>query len=190
MEILTLEKSEALLKTTTTQPHLLQHALAVRVAMGAMAKHFAQEEGYWQAVGYLHDYDYEQYPNEHLQHTQTPLLEAGVDEDSIRAILAHGYGLLNDIQPESLLEKSLYTVDELTGLILATAKMRPHGIADLEVKSVKKKFKDKAFAAKIDREVIAKGAEMLSMDLGELISICIEGMRPYAKELGVLGTAS
>ncbi len=190
MERLTQEKSRALLAGTTTQPHLIQHALAVSVAMGAMARHYGEDELYWQAVGYLHDYDYEQHPTEHLQHTEGPLREAGVDEESIRAILAHGFGLLNDVQPQTMLEKSLYAVDELTGLISATAKMRPSGIADLEVKSVKKKFKDKAFAAKIDREVIRKGTEMLPMDLGELIGICIEGMRPSAAELGLLGTGA
>ncbi len=185
---LSLEQSELLLKTTTSQPHLLQHALAVSAAMGAMAGHFGEEEAYWQAIGYLHDYDYENHPSEHLQHTQAPLLAAGVDEESVRAILSHGYGLLNEIEPKSTLEKSLYAVDELTGLISATAKMRPSGIADLEVKSVKKKFKDKAFAAKIDRDVIRKGADMLQMELGELIAICIEGMRPHAAELGLLGS--
>ncbi len=188
MSRLNLEKSQELLRTATTEPHLLQHALAVSVAMAAMARHYGEDESYWQAVGYLHDYDYETHPDDHLQHTEEPLRNAGVDEESLRAILSHGYGLLNDIEPKSTLEKSLYTVDALTGLISATAKMRPAGIADLEVKSVKKKFKDKAFAAKIDRDVIRKGAEMLSIDLGELIGICIEGMRPYANELGISGT--
>ncbi len=190
MEKLTMEQSRALLGETTKEPHLLQHALAVSTAMGAMAAHFGQDVAHWQAVGFLHDYDYEQHPDEHLQHTEAPLREAGVDEESIRAILAHGYGLLNEVKPESELEKSLYAVDELTGLISATAKMRPAGIADLEPKSVKKKFKDKAFAAKIDREVIRQGAEMLKMDLGDLIALCIEGMKPHAAELGLAGTAA
>lgn len=187
---LTTEQARQLLATTTTQPHLLQHALAVSAAMGAMAKHFGEDEAYWQAIGFLHDYDYEQYPEEHLQHTQEPLLAAGVSEEDVRAIMAHGWGLCTDVEPHTNLEKSLYAVDELTGLIGATAKMRPEGIMDLEAKSVKKKFKDKHFAAKVDRGVIQQGAEMLGMDLGELITICIEGMRPVAKELELTGTGA
>ncbi|MFV0414481.1 MAG: hydrolase [Oscillospiraceae bacterium] len=189
MEKLTLPAAQALLATTTTEPHLLQHALAVSAAMGAMAVHFGEDAAYWRAVGYLHDYDYEQYPEEHLQHTQQPLLAAGVDEESVRAIMAHGWGLCNEVEPLTSLEKSLYAVDELTGLISATAKMRPSGILDLKAKSVKDKFKSKGFAAKIDRGVIQKGAGLLDMELGELIEICIAGMRPYAKELGLEGSA-
>jgi putative nucleotidyltransferase with HDIG domain len=188
MSKLTREQSNALLKTTTTEAHLLQHALAVGAAMGAMARHFGEDEEYWMAIGLLHDYDYEQYPDEHLQHTAEPLAAAGVDAEAVRAILAHGYGHCTDVCPETNLEKSLYAVDELTGLVSATAKMRPAGVADLEPKSVKKKFKDKAFAAKIDREVIQKGADMLGIELSELIAIVIDGMRPYAAELGLLGT--
>lgn len=187
MSRLNKETSRQLLSTTTKEPHLLQHALAVSSAMGAMAAHFGEDVEYWQAVGLLHDYDYEQYPAEHLRHTEGPLKAAGVDDESVRAILSHGWGLCTDVEPQTNMEKSLYAVDELTGLISATAKMRPGGIADLEPKSVKKKFKDKAFAAKIDRQVIARGAEMLGIDLGELIAICIEGMRPCAAELGLQG---
>ena len=190
MEKLNRARSEELLKTTTTEPHLLRHALAVSAAMGAMARHFGEDEGYWEAVGLLHDYDYEQYPEEHLLHTEKPLLAAGVDEDSVRAIMAHGWGLCTDVEPRTNLEKSLYAVDELTGLISATARMRPAGIADLEAKSVKKKFKDKAFAAKIDRTVIQKGADLLGIDLGELIRICIYGMKPYAARLELEGTGA
>lgn len=180
--------AQKLLETTTTQPHLLQHALAVSAAMGAMARHFGADADYWEAVGLLHDYDYEQFPEEHLRHTEEPLRAAGVDEESIRAIMAHGWGLCTDAEPQTDLEKSLYAVDELTGLVSANAKMRPTGISDLGAKSVKKKFKDKAFAAKIDREVIQKGADMLGMDLSQLITIVIDGMRPYAKELDIAGS--
>ncbi|MDL2219065.1 HDIG domain-containing protein [Ruminococcaceae bacterium OttesenSCG-928-O06] len=190
MPKLTMQQARALLESTTTQPHLLQHALAVSGAMGAMARHFGQDEAYWQAVGLLHDYDYEQYPEEHLQHTAAPLAAAGVDDEAVRAILSHGWGLCTDVEPQTEMEKSLYAVDEMTGLVSATAKMRPSGIADLAPKSVNKKFKDKAFAAKIDREVIQKGAEMLGMDLAQLTALCIEGMRPHAAELGLLGTGA
>ncbi len=188
MEKLTKDRAQALLETTTTEPHLLQHALAVSAAMGAMARHFGAGAAYWEAVGLLHDYDYQQFPEEHLQHTEEPLRTAGVDEEAIRAILAHGWGQCSSVEPKTDLEKSLYAVDELTGLISANAKMRPTGIADLAAKSVKKKFKDKAFAAKIDREVIQNGADMLGMELSELITLCIEGMRPYAAQLGIAGS--
>lgn len=191
MAKLTKDTARQLLESTTTQPHLLQHALAVSAAMGAMGRHFNDTDpAYWEAVGLLHDYDYEQYPEEHLQHTAQPLADAGVDDEAIRAILAHGYGLCTDVKPETNLEKSLYAVDELTGLISATARMRPGGIGDLEAKSVRKKFKDKAFAAKIDREVIAGGADMLGLELTQLIELCIQGMQPYAEQLGIAGTAS
>jgi predicted hydrolase (HD superfamily) len=136
----------------------------------------------------LHDYDYEKYPEEHLQHTEEPLLAAGVSPEEVRAILSHGYGGCTDVVPESNLEKSLYTVDELTGIIQACARMRPQGILDLEIKSFMKKYKDKKFAAKCDRELIQKGCEMLGMDVREVAEICINGMRPHAEELELEGT--
>ena len=188
MEKLNKSTAQKLIEQTTTEPHLLQHALSVSAAMGAVAEFYGEEVEYWQAIGLLHDYDYEQYPDEHLQHTKEPLEAAGVDEVSVRAIMSHGYGICSDVEPLTLMEKSLFAVDEITGLISATAKMRPAGISDLEAKSVKKKFKDKSFAAKIDREVITKGTEMLGIELGALIELCITGMRPYASELGLLGS--
>jgi predicted hydrolase (HD superfamily) len=157
--------------------------------MGAMARHFGEDEEHWQAVGMLHDYDYEQYPEEHLDHTAEPLRKAGVDEADIRAILSHGYGIRNDVEPITNMEKSLYTVDELTGIIQACARMRPNGIRDLEVKSFMKKFKDKKFAAKCNRELILKGCEMLGMELKDVAEICIEGMKEHAAELGLAGSA-
>lgn len=190
MEKLTPARSKELLAQTTKEAHLLQHALAVSAAMRAMARHFGADEDYWGAIGLLHDYDYEQHPEEHLKHTEAPLQAAGVDGEAVRAILSHGFGPCTDVEPQSDLEKSLFTVDELTGLISATAKMRPAGISDLEPKSVRKKFKDKHFAAKIDREVIRQGAEMLGMDLSDIIALCIEGMKPYAAELGIQGTGA
>ena len=99
MAKLTLEKAQALLKKHVTEPHLFNHALAVSAAMGAMARHFGAEAEHWEAVGFLHDYDYQQYPEEHLRHTEAPLCEAGVDEESIRAILAHGWGVCSDVEP-------------------------------------------------------------------------------------------
>ena len=183
--MLTLEKSKQLIANTTTQPHLITHATAVMAAMGGMAQHFGADVAHWQAVGYLHDYDYEQYPEEHLEHTAQPLREEGVTEEEIRCILSHGYGHRNDIQPITDMEKSLYTVDELTGIIGAAARMRPLGITDLEVSSFMKKFKDKKFAAKCDRELIKNGCAMMGMEVKEVSEICINAMRPFAAELGL-----
>ena len=186
--MLTLQRAKELNGTMVQQENLLIHEKNVCYAMGAMARHFGEDEEHWQAIGMLHDYDYEKYPEEHLQHTAEPLLAAGVEEADVRAILSHGWGLCSDVKPESNLEKSLYTVDELTGIIQACARMRPHGLQDLETKSVIKKFKDKKFAAKCDREVILRGCELLGMELRDVTELCIQGMRPHAEELGQLGT--
>ena len=186
--MLTLERAKELNDSMVTQEHLIIHAKNVMAAMGAMAEHFGEDKEYWMAIGYLHDYDYEKYPEEHLQHTREPLLEAGISEEDVHAILSHGYGIVNDVEPLTPMEKSLFTVDELTGIIQACARMRPHGITDLEVKSFMKKFKDKKFAAKCDRDTILKGCEMLGMDVKDVAAICIEGMKPYAAEIGLLGT--
>ena len=185
---LTLERAQELNRDMVTQEHLIIHSKNVMAAMEGMAKHFGADSEHWKAIGYLHDFDYEKYPEEHLQHTAEPLREAGVDEEAIRAILSHGYGLCSEVEPLTDMEKSLFAVDELTGIIQACARMRPHGITDLEVKSVMKKFKDKKFAAGCSRDVILKGCEMLGMDVKDVAAICIEGMKPYAEELQLLGT--
>ena len=186
--MLTLERARELNAMMVTEEHLLLHELNVCYAMGAMARHFGENEEHWQAIGMLHDYDYEKYPEEHLQHTAEPLRAAGIEEADIRAILSHGYGICSDVEPLSNLEKSLYTVDELTGIIQACARMRPNGIQDLEVKSFMKKFKDKRFAAKCNRELIQQGCAMLGMELRDVAEICIEGMKAHAEELQLLGT--
>lgn len=186
--MLTLARAKELNATMVTEPHLIAHALSVSAAMGAMAEHFGGDKEHWMAIGYLHDYDYERYPEEHLQHTREPLLEAGLTEEEVRAILAHGYGSCSDVEPVSNLEKSLYTVDELTGIVMACARMRPQGITDLTVQSFMKKFKDKAFAAKCNRELIKGGCALLGMEVRDVAELCIRGMQPYAAELGLLGT--
>ena len=186
--MLTLERAAELNGTMVTEEHLLLHAKNVSYAMGAMAAHFGGDVEHWQAVGLLHDYDYEKYPNEHLQHTAEPLRAAGVSEEDVRAILSHGYGIVNDVKPETPMEMSLFTVDELTGIIQACARMRPHGITDLELKSFMKKYKDKKFAAKCSRETIQQGCDMLGMEVREVAELCIAGMREHAAELGLLGT--
>lgn len=181
--MLTMERAAELLQKTTTEEHLFLHAKNVSVAMGGLARHFGEDEGHWMAIGFLHDYDYEQFPEEHLLHTEQPLLEAGLTPEEVRAILSHGYGILNDVEPKTNLEKSLFTVDELTGIIQAAARMRPMGITDMEIGSFMKKFKDKKFAAKCDRALIKQGCEMLGMEVKEVAAICIDAMKEQAEAL-------
>jgi predicted hydrolase (HD superfamily) len=183
--MLTIQRAKELLATTTTEPHLFLHAKNVMVAMGGLAEHFGENKEHWMAIGYLHDYDYEQHPDEHLDHTADPLRDAGIAEEEIRAILSHGYTLRNDVEPITNMEKSLFTVDELTGIIQAAARMRPAGITDMEISSFMKKFKDKKFAAKCNRELIKQGCEMLGMEVREVAAICIEAMKEYADELQI-----
>ena len=185
MAKLTMELAKQLVSEHEKAPHLIEHATAVSAAMEGMAKHFGEDSAYWAAVGYLHDVDYEEHPDEHLQHTRPILEAAGVEEEVIRAILAHGWQICNDVEPITPMEKSLFTVDELTGLIAATARMHPQGILDLKVSSLKKKFKDKKFAAKINRDIIKQGCELLGMELGDVMQICIDAMTPYAEALGI-----
>ena len=188
--MLTLERAKELNAKMVSEESLLLHVKNVCYAMGAMAEHFGEDPAHWQAIGMLHDYDYEKYPEEHLQHTAEPLREAGVAEADIRAILSHGYGICTDVEPVTNLEKSLFTVDELTGIIQACARMRPNGITDLEVKSFMKKFKDKRFAAKCNRALILQGCEMLGMELRDVAEICIKGMKEHAAELNLQGTGA
>lgn len=190
--MLTLSRAIELLQTTTTETHLILHAKNVMIAMGGMAEYFDENVEYWMAIGYLHDFDYQQYPDEHLRHTEEQLKEAGLKEaglkeDDIRAILSHGYGIINNVKPITNLEKSLYTVDELTGIIQAASKMRPNGIVDMDIRSFMKKFKDKSFAAKCNREIIKNGCSMLNLDVNKVATICIEAMKKHADELHLIG---
>ena len=184
---LTLNKAAEILQKHVTEEHLFQHALAVSAAMGAMAAHFNADAEHWRAVGYLHDVDYEKFPEEHCLHVEELLEPEGVDGADIRAIQSHGYGLCTDVEPISDMEKSLFTVDELTGIILAASLMRPAGITSLNVKSLMKKFKDKRFAAKCSRTVILQCCEMLNMDIAEVAELCIQGMQTEAEALGLGG---
>ncbi len=187
MEKLTLEKAKEINAQAVNEDHLLLHAANVSAAMGAMAEHFGEDKEHWEAVGWLHDYDYEKYPDEHLLHTEEPLREYGVPEEDIRAILSHGYSICTDVEPVSNLEKSLFTVDELTGIVQAAARMRPNGITDMELSSFMKKWKDKKFAAKCNRELILKGCEMLGMEIRDVAAIVIDGMKAHAAELRLDG---
>ena len=185
MAKLTMDKAERLIRANVTEAHLFTHALAVSAAMGAMAQHFGEDKAHWQAVGYLHDVDYEKFPSEHLAHTRELLKDEDIDEEDIRAILSHGYGICSDVEPLTNMEKSLFTVDELTGIVQAASLMRPTGISDLEVKSLKKKYKDKKFAAKCSRDIIESGCAMLNMPIEEVMELVIKGMREHAEELGI-----
>ena len=175
--MLTLERAKEILHKHTTDPHLIKHAIAVSAAMGAMAEYFGSEKDHWEAIGYLHDVDYEKFPEEHLKHTRELLEPEGLEESEIRCILSHGYGMCSDVEPKTVIEKCLYTVDELTGIVMAAALMRPTGIVDLGVSSAKKKFKDKKFAAGCSRDVIAQGAQLLDWELDELLEKTLKAMQ-------------
>lgn len=184
MAQLTLEKAKEILKKHVTEEHLFLHAQAVSAAMGAMAVHFGQDKAHWEAIGYLHDVDYEKFPAEHCHHVRELLEGEDIDEADIRAIISHGWGLCTDeAEPQSDMEKSLFTVDELTGIVMAYALMRPEKMNGMELKSLKKKFKDKSFAAKCNREVIKKGFEMLGLEAGVVMQCCIDGMTEYHEAL-------
>lgn len=185
-----LSRQEAweLLTEYTKTPALRKHALAVEATMRAFAKANGEDEDTWGVVGLLHDLDYEKFPQEHCAKAEEILTERGISEFYIHAVNSHGYGICTEVEPESLMEKVLYTVDELTGLINALCLMRPSkSILDLELKSVKKKFKDKSFAAGVNRDTIRNGCLMLNMDLDAVILQTIEGMKANATEIGLKG---
>lgn len=165
---------------------LRKHGLAVEGVMRHFAKLYNEDEDIWGVIGLLHDIDYEMYPEQHCFKCQEIMKEENLPESYIRAVSSHGYGIVNDIKPESNAEKVLYTIDELTGLISATALMRPSkSIMDVEVKSVKKKFKSKGFAAGVDREVILNGCKIIDMELDEVIENTILGMRDVSDAIGL-----
>lgn len=156
----------------------LHHAKVVGWVLGCLAKeHDPGRESFWQAVGILHDIDFEQWPQEHCKKAQQLLTDLDIDPAVIHAVVSHGYGLCSDVKPESLMERYLFAADELTGLIGAAALMRPTGFEGMEVKSVMKKFKDKKFAAGCSREVISQGAEMLGITVQELAAQVLPAMQ-------------
>ena len=172
------EQAEELLKRYNKEPFHIQHAETVSKVLGEFAKEFDSENAdFWRTVGMLHDIDFELYPEQHCVKANEMLHELDVDEEVIHAVVSHGYGICCDVEPTKYMEKVLFATDELTGLIGAAALMRPTGISDMEAKSVIKKFKDKKFAAGCDRDVIRRGAEMLGMELSELIARTIDAMR-------------
>lgn len=165
---------------------LVTHGLAVEGTMRYFARKAGADEETWGIVGLLHDLDYEKYPEQHCHKTAQIMREKGYSEEIIRAIMSHGFGICTDIEPLSPMEKTLYAVDELTGLITACALVRPsRSVMDLELSSVKKKYKTASFAAGASREVIQKGADMLGVSLDELITDVIAAMREIAPSLGL-----
>lgn len=173
-----IEQSVELLKRYNKEAFHIQHAETVSKVMGEFAKEYDPENvEFWKSVGMLHDIDFELYPEQHCVKANEMLHELDVDEDLIHAVISHGYGICIDIEPIKYMEKVLFAVDELTGLIGAAALMRPTGISDMEAKSVIKKFKDKKFAAGCSRDVIQRGADMLGMELNTLIAKTLEAMK-------------
>ncbi len=167
---------------------LIKHALAVEGVMRYAARKRGEDEDKWGIIGLIHDLDYEQFPEEHCRKTEEILKENHWPQEYIRAAISHGWGICSDVEPRSKLEKVLYAVDELTGLVVTTALVRPSkSVMDLKAKSVKKKWKDKRFAAGVDRSIIEKGCNMLGMELAELITDTIMGMREVAAEIGLKG---
>jgi putative nucleotidyltransferase with HDIG domain len=184
------EEAYALLTQYNKSESLIKHALAVEAVMRYFARKRGQDEAMWGIVGLLHDLDYEAYPQEHCRKSAEILKENGWPDPYIRAVVSHGWGICSDVRPETELEKVLYAVDELTGLVATSALVRPsRSVMDLEAASVKKKWKDKRFAAGVDRSIIEKGAAMLGMDLTDLITDTILGMREVAREIGLKGAA-
>jgi len=184
----TREEAFALLKEYNKSEGLIKHALAVEAVMRYCARKRGEDEEKWGVIGLVHDLDYEQFPQQHCRKTQEILTSRNWPAEYIRAVLSHGWGICTDVEPKSGLEKALYAVDELTGLVVATALVRPSkSVMDMEAKSVKKKWKEKSFAAGVNRDVIEKGAAMLGVELTSLIEDVIMGMREAAEQIGLKG---
>lgn len=172
------EEAMEILKKYNREPFHLEHAETVSKVMGVFADEFDNERAdFWRSVGILHDIDFELWPDQHCRKADELLRELGMDEKLIHAVVSHGYGICADVEPTLYMEKVLFAVDELTGLIGAAARMRPTGLDGMDAKSLGKKFKDKKFAAGCSRDVIRRGAEMLEMDLNELFTRTIAAMQ-------------
>jgi putative nucleotidyltransferase with HDIG domain len=184
----TREEAFALFKEYNQNESLIKHALTVEAVMRHFAELFGEDVEKWGIIGLVHDLDYEKYPEQHCRKVRDILTEEGWPEDYIRAVQSHGWKICTDVEPVERMEKVLYTIDELTGLVTATALVRPdRSIMETTVKSVKKKWKQKSFAAGVNREVIEEGAKMLGMDLETIIDETIKGMQKVADEIGLKG---
>ena len=181
----TVDQARDLVKQYNRDAFHLQHAETVSKVMGQIAKKYDPEnEDFWRAVGMLHDIDFELWPEQHCVKANALLHELDIDEDVIHAVVSHGYGICYDVEPTLYMEKVLFAVDELTGLIGAAALMRPSkSVSDMELKSLKKKYKDKKFAAGVDRTVVEQGAAMLGWELDELLQKTLDAMKAVEKEI-------
>lgn len=186
--MITREQAMDILKENVKGESLIRHCVTVEAVMRHFAALYNEDPEKWGVIGLLHDVDFEKFPEQHCRKSREILAPKGVPDDIIHAVESHGYKLVNDVCPNTNAEKVLYTVDELTGLIYAAAILRPsRSILDLEVKSVKKKWKQKSFAANINRDVILDGVQMLDKPLEYIIGQTIEGMRTVADEIGLKG---
>ncbi len=185
----TREEALELLKEFNKSESLIKHALSVEAVMRHFAELFGEEDvEKWAIIGLVHDLDYEMYPEQHCVKTGEILRERNWPEEYIHAIQSHGYGICIDVEPIERMEKVLYTTDELTGLIAATALMRPSkSILDTELKSIKKKWKTKGFAAGVSRELIEEGAKKLNMEIDSVIEETLKGMQKEAEAIGLKG---
>jgi len=184
----TREEAYQLLSEYNKSDSLIKHALAVEGVMRYFARKRGEDEEKWGVIGLAHDLDYEQFPEEHCHKSEEILKEKDWPEEYIRAVVSHGWGLCSEVEPQTELEKVLFTIDELTGLVVTTALVRPSkSVMDVKVKSVKKKWKDKRFAAGVDRSIIEKGAQMLGLELSDIIADTIAGMQEVAEEIGLKG---
>jgi putative nucleotidyltransferase with HDIG domain len=185
----TRDEAFSFLKEYNKNEGLIKHALAVEAVMRYCARKRGEDEEKWGIIGLVHDLDYEQFSQQHCRKTEEILTSHNWPAEYIRAILSHGYGLCTDVEPKSEMEKVLYAVDELVGLVAATALVRPSkSVMDMEARSVKKKWKEKSFAAGVNRDVIEKGAAMLGVELTSLIEDVIMGMRDVADQIGLKGS--
>ena len=187
-KIPTRDEALALLREYNKNESLIKHALAVEGVMRSVARKRGEDEDKWGIIGLIHDLDYEKFPDQHCTKTREILQEHNWPEEYIRAAVSHGWGLCSDVEPQSVLEKTLYAIDELTGLVTASVLVRPSkSVMDLTVKSFKKKWKSPAFAAGVDRSIIEKGAEMLGVEVPELIEDTIKGIQEVAEAIGLKG---
>lgn len=182
----TYDEALSLLKEFNKSDSLLKHAYSVEGVMRYIARKIGEDEEKWGIIGLMHDLDYERFPEQHCKKSREILEERGWPEEYIRAIVSHGWGICIDVEPKTSMEKTLYAIDELTGLVTAVAIIRPSkSVADLEAKSVMKKWKDKAFAAGVNRSLIEKGTALLGMELSDLVTDVIMGMRQVADKIGL-----
>jgi len=182
----TREEALSLLKEFNSNESLVNHALAVEASMRYIARKKGGDEDKWGVIGLIHDLDYEKFPEQHCTKTKEILEERGWEPEYVRAVISHGWGICSEVEPLNDLEKTLYAIDELTGFVTACALVRPsRSVMDMKVKSVKKKWKQKSFAAGADRGIIEKGAGMLGVELDEMITDVIMGMREVASEINL-----